>query len=76
MTLRWVVMCFNVAPFAGAWIETLSLGHSLPHQPVAPFAGAWIETRIVKTCFDPYRVAPFAGAWIETLQHIYSLQHI
>ena len=34
----------DVAPFAGAWIETTD---RLPHRPrhvVAPFAGAWIET--------------------------------
>ena len=56
-----------VAPFAGAWIETLvkwCLKHDLD---VAPFAGAWIETEKQKNIdvrLD--KVAPFAGAWIET----------
>ncbi len=37
-----------VAPFAGAWIETLaSLGSGVVIA-VAPFAGAWIETFIEK----------------------------
>ena len=32
-----------VAPFAGAWIEMLSLSPSASKIQVAPFAGAWIE---------------------------------
>ena len=32
-----------VAPYAGAWIETLSVDSQF--LPVAPYAGAWIETR-------------------------------
>ena len=34
----------QVAPFAGAWIETLSPSIRLVSSLVAPFAGAWIET--------------------------------
>ncbi len=33
-----------VAPFAGAWIETLFLVDEKRVSRVAPFAGAWIET--------------------------------
>ena len=34
----------QVAPFAGAWIETRSNSNSSVVCNVAPFAGAWIET--------------------------------
>ena len=33
-----------VAPFAGAWIETLQSENQTLKFAVAPFAGAWIET--------------------------------
>ena len=56
----------GVAPYMGAWIETLILLSC----PVAPYMGAWIETalhgfalRCRTTC-----VAPYMGAWIETLR--------
>ena len=55
-----------VAPYVGAWIETLweVLVHML--SAVAPYVGAWIET---STHPSPRRnrvVAPYVGAWIET----------
>ena len=56
----------QVAPPAGAWIETffsLRLSSSLI---VAPPAGAWIETPGDLCCDRMERVAPPAGAWIET----------
>ena len=34
----------TVAPFAGAWIETVEEIPGEPGGGVAPFAGAWIET--------------------------------
>jgi len=34
----------NVAPRAGAWIETKSIGDAAGIAKVAPRAGAWIET--------------------------------
>ena len=34
----------NVAPYMGAWIETLSLQNLLMNPTVAPYMGAWIET--------------------------------
>ncbi len=38
-------MSQDVAPFAGAWIETSKLLKGIIYTlPVAPFAGAWIET--------------------------------
>jgi len=36
----------EVAPFAGAWIETVHGGPDERLEAVAPFAGAWIETAI------------------------------
>ena len=59
-------MCWLVAPFAGAWIETRSYLSLIPATKVAPFAGAWIETTNMATVFMRDLVAPFAGAWIET----------
>ena len=34
----------DVAPLAGAWIETVELGKVAERKQVAPLAGAWIET--------------------------------
>ena len=36
-----------VAPFMGAWIETLSAAVYLTVNLVAPFMGAWIETQVI-----------------------------
>ena len=55
-----------VAPFAGAWIETVGQGYVYAQCEVAPFAGAWIETLFVSSMELVIWVAPFAGAWIET----------
>ena len=38
----------DVAPFTGAWIETLSEKHECCPDLVAPFTGAWIETIQIK----------------------------
>ena len=37
----------GVAPYVGAWIETLKSTHLQTSVGVAPYVGAWIETRIV-----------------------------
>ena len=43
-----------VAPFAGAWIEILSVTIRLQFHRVAPFAGAWIEIRVYRLpCGEP-----------------------
>ena len=42
------MMCsfaYMVAPFTGAWIETLDFSSLKRGWTVAPFTGAWIETR-------------------------------
>src|SRR5207237_553906 len=40
----------RVAPFAGAWIETLPQPRRAPRGRVAPCAGAWIETNSYGRC--------------------------
>ena len=54
-----------VAPFAGAWIETINCYFNRFPGFVAPFAGAWIEIMSEALFFQVLLVAPFAGAWIE-----------
>ena len=56
----------QVAPRAGAWIETLLQWPSTADAAVAPRAGAWIETLKDASSFPKLSVAPRAGAWIET----------
>ena len=34
----------EVAPYVGAWIETVSVNFSPVQLEVAPYVGAWIET--------------------------------
>ncbi len=56
----------EVAPRAGAWIETSLMAFARSAIPVAPRAGAWIETMIHLSELLASYVAPRAGAWIET----------
>ena len=56
----------QVAPHAGAWIETRELARIRTCEPVAPHAGAWIETGMLLNISIKLLVAPHAGAWIET----------
>ena len=56
----------NVAPYAGAWIETSIMAQSVCFRCVAPYAGAWIETLTLYIPTYINIVAPYAGAWIET----------
>ena len=59
---------YQVAPYAGAWIETSLMRLIEISQKVAPYAGAWIETG-QHTVYNLLRcVAPYAGAWIETIK--------
>ena len=55
-----------VAPYVGAWIETLLTPESCIVSSVAPYVGAWIETIKVLINFLVCGVAPYVGAWIET----------
>ena len=56
----------EVAPLAGAWIETVHTPKPRDTVAVAPLAGAWIETDESGDDHDDDDVAPLAGAWIET----------
>ena len=56
----------KVAPFVGAWIETLWAKWRVVEISVAPFVGAWIETLTCGLSCWRMSVAPFVGAWIET----------
>ena len=56
----------TVAPFTGAWIETLIRKTEEHFIGVAPFTGAWIETSYACFPVSAHGVAPFTGAWIET----------
>ena len=65
--VRWLeAQIGQVAPFAGAWIETALCAFAMQQVRVAPFAGAWIETVGSRSQEMALWVAPFAGAWIET----------
>ena len=55
-----------VAPYVGAWIETLNLVKTCANFSVAPYVGAWIETAHWQIYTSLYCVAPYVGAWIET----------
>ena len=57
----------QVAPHAGAWIETINQYIFTIFPKVAPHAGAWIETRDGRGFGAVGAVAPHAGAWIETV---------
>jgi len=56
-----------VAPFAGAWIETIKTWIDDPLPPESPPSRGRGLKRVDQQ-HDPgdKRVAPFAGAWIET----------
>ena len=66
MIVRKVDNILEVAPHAGAWIETFTRQEEAPVKPVAPHAGAWIETNCGLQLQTILSVAPHAGAWIET----------
>ena len=42
----------SVAPYVGAWIETLNYRRVSWHHLVAPYVGAWIETLVVVIAED------------------------
>jgi len=65
MTVHFVSL-LEVAPRAGAWIETPIDISDMREAFVAPRAGAWIETKSGRELSNELDVAPRAGAWIET----------
>ena len=56
-----------VAPYVGAWIETIQMSDTTTQSLVAPYVGAWIETDEDTSLLYYLYVAPYVGAWIETL---------
>ena len=56
----------GVAPYVGAWIETMFAADEAMRRTVAPYVGAWIETATATFATKPDNVAPYVGAWIET----------
>ena len=58
---KYAVLCENVAPYAGAWIEMRAERLCSGHPYVAPYAGAWIEI-VKKMATLLVAVAPYAGA--------------
>ena len=65
-TSRLMWTCRSVAPYVGAWIETVADVKNASYSEVAPYVGAWIETVLsIKQCRIS-DVAPYVGAWIET----------
>jgi hypothetical protein len=70
LKLSWIKtlnMRSKVAPYTGAWIETISDTCLIKKQIVAPYTGAWIETMWMGCPSIDITVAPYTGAWIETL---------
>ena len=57
---------YAVAPYVGAWIETMVIRVYKRKADVAPYVGAWIETRSAASIRRRAEVAPYVGAWIET----------
>ena len=57
-----------VAPYVGAWIETVVQPVFQHPKKVAPYVGAWIETCVFSPTAIHERVAPYVGAWIETYE--------
>ncbi len=54
-------MAIEVAPRAGAWIETINFRSDTGKMLVAPRAGAWIETRPVRGILLSHSRPPRGG---------------
>ena len=48
----------TVAPYAGAWIETIADSPPREVEVVAPYAGAWIETLRTRTTMAESDASP------------------
>ena len=59
----------SVAPRAGAWIETNSLGKIFFFAMSPPARGRGLKLSAYSKLEVSASVAPRAGAWIETLHH-------
>ena len=56
----------KVAPYVGAWIETLSVSMKISSVIVAPYVGAWIETDQTKANIAGKGSHPM---WVRGLKH-------
>ena len=56
-----------VAPYVGAWIETVLLLHRYLSIIVAPYVGAWIETNTGEPRFENWKSHPM---WVRGLKLI------
>ena len=63
----------DVAPFAGARVETYPHDVGDFSRCVAPFAGARVETYAALDAQASIKVAPFAGARVETPKDIIAI---
>ena len=70
--------CFRthpVAPYVGAWIETVKPWRHYHQRWVAPYVGAWIETGKLTFNYKSETVAPYVGAWIETWYQVHAARN-
>ena len=55
-----------VAPYVGAWIETLVVRTATTSRPVAPYVGAWIETTVAE---GRATIVTSHPTWVRGLKH-------
>ena len=58
-------LCYNVAPFAGAWIEITGEDDIVQRFKSLPSRERGLKSPSLHVLFSDLPVAPFAGAWIE-----------
>ena len=56
---------FRVAPYVGAWIETISTKIYCKSLEVAPYVGAWIETFVISVALYHFKSHPM---WVRGLK--------
>ena len=56
----------SVAPYVGAWIETIDIKTLFTHIYVAPYVGAWIETQLL---YQIILVRMSHPTWVRGLKH-------
>ena len=59
---------YAVAPYVGAWIETMALEYAKSSQSVAPYVGAWIETGIGKSVESVFNKSQ--PTWVRGLKQL------
>jgi len=67
-------MNIDVAPHAGAWIETSRTADSIDVSQSHPTRVRGLKRREIPMVIPEMLVAPHAGAWIETSQAIYHIK--